>query len=183
MNFLWDNFFRRDSAGQDILETLKRIYLFEPLTKKELRFVKATLHVRNYRPGEIVFRQGELGVGMYIILKGSIEIYVDSGLAEETPQNTYVTRLVSGDFLGELSLIEENSRRTATAIADEETTLIGFFKPDLLEIIDRQPATGVKVLYRLAEVLGRRLKETTLKVSELKRELHRMEQRPETKLE
>ncbi|NJM10327.1 MAG: hypothetical protein HC883_05575 [Bdellovibrionaceae bacterium] len=55
--------------------------------------------------------------------------------------------------------------------------LIGFFRPDLFEILDRQPATGVKILLRLSEVLGRRLKETTLKVTELKDELTRMSQK------
>ena len=40
--------------------------------------------------------------------------------------------------------------------------------------MERQPETGVKILLRLSEVLGRRLKETTTKVSELKEELRKM---------
>lgn len=178
INYLWDNYFRKDSVERNELEVLRNCYLFETLSKKELRFLKETVHVRNYRPGEIVFRQGELGIGMYIIVRGAIEIFIENTTADTTADPTmFVTRLVSGDFLGELSLIETNSRRTATAIASEETSLIGFFKPDLMDIIDRQPATGVKILMRLGEVLGRRLKETTIKVSELKRELKRLGER------
>jgi CRP-like cAMP-binding protein len=178
MNYVWDNYFRKDSAERSELEVLKNCYLFETLSKKELRFLKETVHVRNYPPGEIVFRQGELGIGMYIIVKGAIEIFVENSMAEKPADaNFFVTRLVNGDFLGELSLIETNSRRTATAVASEETSLIGFFKPDLMDIIDRQPATGVKILIRLGEVLGRRLKETTTKVTELKRELKRLGER------
>jgi CRP-like cAMP-binding protein len=175
VNYIWDNYFRKDSAERSELEVLRNCYLFETLSKKELRFLKETVHVRNYRAGEVVFRQGELGIGMYIIVRGAIEIFVENALAEKPAESTFfVTRLATGDFLGELSLIETNSRRTATAIAAEETSLIGFFKPDLMDIIDRQPATGVKILTRLGEVLGRRLKETTLKVTELKRELKRL---------
>ncbi|MEL4474505.1 cyclic nucleotide-binding domain-containing protein, partial [Shewanella algae] len=90
---------------------------------KELRFLKETVHVRTYRPGEIVFRQGELGIGMYIVVKGAIEIFVENLDEAGETQTLFVTRLTNGDFLGELSVIETNSRRTATAVATEETTL------------------------------------------------------------
>ena len=174
VNFLWENMFRRDAAEQSELEVLRNCYLFETLSKNELRFLKETVHVRSYRPGETVFRQGELGIGMYILVSGAIEIFLENPMAESSPSRPmFVTRLVNGDFLGELSLVETNSRRTATAIAAEDSTLIGFFKPDLMDIVERQPATGVKILFRLGEVLGRRLKETTTKVTELKREIKR----------
>ncbi|MGE0528569.1 MAG: cyclic nucleotide-binding domain-containing protein, partial [Bdellovibrionales bacterium] len=157
---------------------LRQTYIISNLSKKELRFVQGTVHVRAFKPGEAIFRQGEVGVGMYVLLRGSLEILVHHSTEEDVPsRNHLVTRLKAGDFLGELSLVENNSRRTATAVAVEESVLIGFFKPDLLEILERQPATGVKILLRLGEVLGRRLKETTLKVTELKEEIRRMNEK------
>lgn len=178
MNFMWDNLFRRSDLEREVFDALKQAYVFQSLSRKELRFVQDTVHVRAFKAGEAVFRQGEVGVGMYILLKGSLDIFVDHPVEEELPPRSHlVTRLKGGDFLGELSLVENNSRRTATAIAAEDSTLIGFFKPDLVEILERQPATGVKILMRLSEVLGRRLKETTLKVTELKDDIRRMSER------
>jgi CRP/FNR family cyclic AMP-dependent transcriptional regulator len=175
MNFVWDNLFRKADQDRDVLEALRQTYVFQALTPKELRFLKGMVHVRTFKTFEPVFHQGEVGVGMYIILRGSLEIFVDQAADEDNPlRNHIVTRLKGGDFLGELSLVENNSRRTATAVAVEESVLIGFFKPDLLEILERQPHMGVKILLRLSEVLGRRLKETTLKVTELKEEIQRM---------
>lgn len=172
VNFIWDNIFKRSERSKDLLHILGENYIFETLTKSELRFVKEMVHVRNYRPGEVIFRQGEIGVGMYLIAAGSADILVEDIPADKPEKQTvFVTRLGTGDFFGELSLVEENGRRTATAVASVETTLIGFFKPDLLEIVERNPSTGVKIVTRLAEVLGKRLKETTLKVTELKREM------------
>ena len=52
--------------------------------------------------------------------------------------------------------------------------MIGFFRPDLEEIIERNPSTGVKISYRLSQVLGRRLQGTSEKVTELKRELKKI---------
>jgi CRP/FNR family transcriptional regulator, cyclic AMP receptor protein len=172
VNYIWENIFKRSDSQRDLMHILGENYLFESLTKNELRFVKELVHARNYRPGEIIFRQGEIGVGMYVIASGSVDILVeDIPVDRPEKQTVFVTRLGPGDFFGELSLVEDNGRRTATAISSVETKLIGFFKPDLMEIVERNPSTGVKIVTRLAEILGKRLKETTMKVTELKREI------------
>ncbi|MDZ4677197.1 MAG: cyclic nucleotide-binding domain-containing protein [Oligoflexia bacterium] len=173
MNFLWDNIFKRLEREQDIGAILANNILFRNLSKSELKFIEKIIHIRKYRAGETIFRQNENGVGMYIVVKGRVDIsIIDEILLEpNTEKEVVVTRLEPGDFFGELSLVEEISRRSATAISSEDTVLIGFFKPDLLEILERSPSIGVKVVFRLAEVLGRRLKETTEKISQLKKEI------------
>lgn len=162
VNYLWENLFRHRSEADEILAALKRVPLFDTLSDKELRFVSAMLHTRKFKPTEPVFRQGEVGIGMYIIMTGAVEIFVED--------KTLVTRLGPGDFFGELSLVEDNGRRTATALAVNDCTTLGFFKPDLLEIVETNPSTAIKIFQRLGEVLGKRLKETTAKLTELKRE-------------
>lgn len=179
MNFLWDNIFRRSMKGDEVHKALRENILFTDLSDRELHFVEKIVHIRKYHAGEPVFRQGETGVGMYIVLKGRVEIFVtDLTSVLEESHNIFITQLTSGDFFGELSLVEDNSRRTATAVAHDETTLIGFFKPDLTEILQRSPSSGIKILFRLAEVLGRRLKETTEKVSDLRRALKELREPP-----
>lgn len=181
MNYLWDNIFRRKRNEDDAHLALRENFLFQDLTDRELRLVESIVHVRRYHSGENVFKQGEVGVGMYIIVKGRVEIYVsDPNSEDESTREIFITQLLQGDFFGELSLVEENGRRTASSVCREETTLIGFFKPDLLEILSRSPAAGIKITTRLAEVLGRRLKETTDKVSELRRALKEMREPPAT---
>ena len=169
MNILWDNIFRRPDKEHDVRAALKANPLFADLGVRDLAFVESVVHVRRFHTGEEVFRQGEIGVGMYIILKGRIEILVTDPLAVDVElREIHITQLGEGDFFGELSLAEDNGRRTATALSRDESTLVGFFKPDLVEILERSPSTGGKIAFRLAEVLGRRLKETTDKVSELR---------------
>ena len=169
MNFIWENILRLKDREKDIAGTLAENFLFQDLSRRELKFVESIVHLRRFRQGETIFREGEMGVGMYIIVKGTIDILVtDIAIDESSAEQIYITRLIAGDFFGELSLVEENSRRTASAVAHEETLLIGFFKPDLIEIMDRQPSTGVKIVYRLAETLGRRLKETADKVRHIR---------------
>ena len=173
MNYLWDNIFKRQEREQDIRGVLAQNFLFRNVTKRELSLIQSLVHIRKYRTGEEVFKQNEAGVGMYIIVKGRVDISVlDDNLTErDKDKEIVVTSLEAGDFFGELSLVEEISTRSATARASEDSILIGFFKSDLLEILARSPEAGIKIVFRLAEVLGRRLKETTDRISQLKKEI------------
>ena len=178
VNFLWENIFRYNRKGKDVPSILAENFLFQDLSRKELHLIEEIVHLRNYHGDELVFNQGEIGFGMYIIVKGSVDICVNDPLPEKDGnKENFVTRLLAGDFFGELSLVEENSIRPATARAHEETRLIGFFKPDLIEVMERSPSTGAKIAYRLAEVLGRRLKETTAKIAQLRQEVKSIKQR------
>lgn len=170
-NFIWENLFRQTKKERTLTTRLKENVLFQDLSRSEIQLVENIVNVRSYRPGETIFRQGEAGVGMYIISHGTVNIYVEEIIANTGElKTTPVTQLKEGDFFGDLALVEENSRRSATGIAASETVLIGFFKPALLEITQRNPTAGVKILLRLGEVLGARLKETTARITELKRE-------------
>lgn len=157
--YLWLDLFSRKSESEvTILTTLKSNQLFGTLTNRELGYLSKLVHLRNYEPGEVVFSQFEKGLGMYMIAKGSVEIRAHK---PHSPDEVPVTTLEAGSFFGELALIDPNNKRSASAYAIGPTVLIGFFKPDLMEIIDRKPATGVKILLSLSKVLGRRLYETT----------------------
>lgn len=173
VNFQWDNLFKKHIQGDAVTNALKENILFKSLTKRELGFLETIVHERHFRAGETIFRQGELGVGMYVVVKGSVDIFVrDRQIHKDDPnKDLFVTRLEKDDFFGELSLVEDNGRRNATAIAFSDTIVVGFFKPDLMSLLERSPATGVKVVYKLAEVLGKRLRDTTDKISHLKAEL------------
>lgn len=170
VNFIWENIFQKEGGKLSVRGTLKENILFQDFNPNQLRLLENIVNVRNYRPGETIFRQGEVGVGMYIIMSGRVSVNVEE-LKDNSnePVLTHVTQLKKGDFFGELALVEDNGRRSATCIAHEESALIGFFKPDLMELVERNPGAGVRVLLRLGEVLGTRLRETTAKISELKK--------------
>ncbi len=171
VNYLWDNLFREKDKNKNLRQRIKENILFQDLNFQELKLVENIVNVRHYRPGEPIFKQGEVGVGMYIILSGVINIYVEELQAQTgAPYTTHVTQLKSGDFFGELALVEIEGRRSASATAHEESVLIGFYRPDLMEIVERSPSAGVKILMRLGEVLGSRLRQTTARITELKRE-------------
>ena len=164
MNFysiFWKDYFskRKNESEVTIISTLKSNYLFQGLSPKELRLVSKFVHIRNYESGENIFEQNEKGLGMYMITKGSVDIRITH--PEQTNLQLQVTSLDEGSLFGEMALTDEEARRTASAYATSPTTLIGFFKPDLMEIMNRNPEIGVKIFYQLSKALGKRLTETT----------------------
>lgn len=165
--FLWLDLFSRKSESEiTILSTLKTNQLFAKLTPREINYVSGIVHMRNYEPSEVIFEQYEKGLGMYMIAKGAVDIKI----RDKHDGDLLVTTLGPGSFFGELALVDTDSKRTASAFAQGPTTLIGFFKPDLIEIMERKPETGVKILLQLSKVLGRRLNETTEVIVSLSKE-------------
>ena len=89
---------------------------------------------------------------MYVILDGSVEI-------KDPDSGTIFASLNEGDFFGELALLDEEPR-SASAHATQPARLIGFFRTDLLTLIQRSPELGNKILLNLSRVLGERLRKT-----------------------
>lgn len=128
--------------------------LFRNLDETERAQVLIIGHVRTYAAEEVLFREGDDGDGLFIVIAGSVRISKHSITGEEA-----LAVLEPHAFFGEMALIDF-SNRAADAIANERTEV--FFIPlkDLRELIETQPPIAIKVLYALCEVLTQRLRET-----------------------
>jgi CRP/FNR family cyclic AMP-dependent transcriptional regulator len=159
MNSLWGNIFKVRQKKEDaIRDILKRVPIFEDLGGRDLDRIERILHRREYGQDDIIFLQGQPGLGMYIIEEGTIEI-----LSE--PEKVHLAELHSGEFFGELALLDD-SPRTATVIARTYCKLLCLFQPDLFDLIDRNRRLGIKILFRLASTIGQRLKKMNEYLSE-----------------
>jgi CRP/FNR family transcriptional regulator, cyclic AMP receptor protein len=150
---------QKEKDGENLLPVLERIPVFKDLSKRELSAIERILHRREYLAGEIVIRQGEPGMGMYIIQSGKVDV-----LSE--PAGVQLSQLGDGDFFGEVALLDETPR-SASVVAKEATRILGFFQSDLFSLIERNPRLGVKIVIRLAQFLGERLKRANQQVLEL----------------
>lgn len=155
-NAIWENIFKRgNEAHSETATALRNVPVFADFSKRELREVERIVHHRDFKAGEIIFRQGDPGLGMYIIIQGDVQI-----VNNENPDNPIIySELTDGDFFGDLALVDDASR-SATALSSGETRLISFFRPELQDIITRFPAIGNKVLMNLAKVIASRLRKT-----------------------
>ncbi|HEY4744339.1 MAG TPA: cyclic nucleotide-binding domain-containing protein [Desulfuromonadaceae bacterium] len=147
---------------------LSRVPLFEDLNKRELGALERILHHRQYMRGEVIFRQGERGMGMYIVQQGRVAITTE-------PENHELFELQDGDFFGEVALLDE-SPRSATAVAKTDCSVFGFFQPDLFGLIARDSRLGVKIVLRVSRYVGQRLRQANERALALSMELDALKQ-------
>ncbi|MCF7807726.1 MAG: cyclic nucleotide-binding domain-containing protein [Candidatus Marinimicrobia bacterium] len=145
---------------------LSQVNVFGRLTKHEIRIVEKNAHIRNFAPNEPIFKQGDPGNGMYIIIDGRVGIFLD--IPNQEPKQ--LSELHDGDFFGEIALLDE-SPRTAGATALENSTIIGFYRPDLMDLLKIKPGIGSKILLSLSEVLATRLRSTNSELVKVSRQL------------
>ncbi len=101
---------------------------------------------KTFRPGEVIFSEGEIGSEAYIIEEGAVEISKSDGSAE-----LILSVLNPGEVIGEMALID-SSPRMATARAARKTTLIIIPKAVFAKILGKTDAV-VRVI--LSALLGR----------------------------
>ncbi len=166
-DILWSNIFRGKKKKDEAVESiLQQVPAFSHLEPKEISLLASIVHKREYKKGEYIFYQGDPGLGMYIILQGEVLIqYTDPDGNKKD-----LAILKDGDFFGEIALIDE-SPRSASAICRTDSEIIGFFRPDLFEIIEKYPKFGIKIVLKLAEIIAERLKRTNQEVTRLKAEI------------
>ncbi|MFA6056383.1 MAG: cyclic nucleotide-binding domain-containing protein [Thermodesulfovibrionales bacterium] len=153
MSKVWENIFKlRRKQTDEIDNILVKIPIFQDLNSRELNIIKRILHKREYKAKENIFNEGDVGLGMYIIVRGCVRIICD-------PENQLLAELCEGDFFGELALLDE-APRSATAVAKTPCVLLCFFKPELLDLLERNPKLGSRILFKLAWTIGERLKST-----------------------
>jgi CRP-like cAMP-binding protein len=150
---------------------LRKMGVFSNFSENELRIFAKFLHHRKFSPGETIFKQGELGVGFYLIFSGYTDIVVDSISPESNEGqggNRHILTLEKGDYFGELALLQETSVRNGSAISRQGCELLGIFKPDVEELINTYPLIAAKLLQSVSLIVANRLFNLTREVQELK---------------
>jgi len=165
----WSNFFKTPTNKSDLTKILLAIPVFEGLTAKDITLLSNIIHNRNYVAGEVIFHQGDPGVGIYIIKNGAVEIRrsFDNKLF-------IMANFTAGDFFGELALID-GAKRSASATAVEDSQIAVIFKPDLDEFIERYPAKGIKILNGLVKIAVERLRNLNEDQVILRNKINKME--------
>jgi CRP/FNR family transcriptional regulator, cyclic AMP receptor protein len=150
--------------------SLLKIYLFQDLEEGEIHQVLDRTSVRNFSDGEVIIREGEPGDSLFIMATGEVEITKQLTLVldEDTPKERVMIRLKAenGVYFGEMSLLESEIR-SATVTASTPCSLLELHQNDFLELVGQNPAMGVKLLLRLAQLLSRHLRKTNQDVVKL----------------
>jgi len=172
---VWSNIFNLGKGESEAAIAIRKVPIFESLSKKEILAVEKLIHKRQYSINEDIFREKDPGGGMYIVMDGSVSIVKNQGGSTEKTLAT----LENGDFFGEIALLDE-SPRTATAISLEETSILGFYRTDLYELVERRPKLAIKIIVNLARVVSERLRYSNANAQQLRETIVSLEKNGES---
>ena len=144
------------------LDLLARVPLFEGLSQAQLKKVAEVCETEDVQRGAYVFREGEPGASMYVVVQGKVRISRQMpGMGEEA-----LTILESGSAFGEMAVVEEGVR-SADAIAHESASLLRIGRDPLDQLLFTDKELAYSVLWALVRTLSGRLRETNERMKAL----------------
>lgn len=132
---------------------LARIDLFSDLPAEELDRILANLEVVNLKSGEILFREGDPGEHMYIVVNGDLEIL----MAPNTDNELILNRIHPGEYIGEMSIVT-GAPRTAGVRAYGDVSLLCMSRAQLKDLLHEHP----QMASTMVNVLSHRLDNTNV---------------------
>ena len=132
-------------------EALRDVPLLARLPTADLRALASRGRVRSYRAGTVIFREGDRGDSLYVVIEGSVRVAVLSARGVEAT----VALLGPGEFLGDLALLDGRPR-SASAIAQQTTKTLVVRRDDFRRWLSERP----KASFALLEALSLRVRRT-----------------------
>jgi len=129
---------------------IKTVPFFADLAPESISNIAAAAQMRSIDKHEVIFREGDVADGMYLIQSGAVKVYVDD---ENGHELTLFVENANGYF-GEASLIND-SVRTASVAALEETLLLRIPKDAFLACLAKHPELAMKIASLTTERLRR----------------------------
>ncbi len=135
-----------EEAGPEL--PLEQLELVRDVDAEDLLAVRSALARREYAAGDTVFRRGDEGDALYVVVAGSASAWLGE------------TRLLTfsrGTLFGEMALLDQE-RRSATVTADEPLVCYVLDREGFESLARTHPAAGLALLANLGRELSRRMR-------------------------
>lgn len=134
--------------------------MFQGLTRRSLERIAAIAAEESHALGTILFRAGDPGDKLYLILEGKIRISRDvPGLGEEA-----LAVIGEGDYFGEMALVDD-APRSADARVHERCKVLVIDKDEMQHLLFLHKEIAYEILWNVVRTLAARLRETNEKMT------------------
>jgi CRP/FNR family cyclic AMP-dependent transcriptional regulator len=131
-------------------QLLKSIPLFIGMDNEEIAAIAAIMDEVRFKPGQAIFTADQLGGTLYIIQAGQVEL----SIVDDDGDKLVLELMESGDFFGELSLLD-GGNRSATATATQRTDTLVLERHEFLDLMLQKPHMAQDVMVALAKRVRR----------------------------
>ncbi len=134
------------------------------LSAAEMKLLATFSNEERFSAGSMIFREGDRGDKLYIVLDGRVRISkFIPGVGEEA-----LTVLDRGDFFGEMALIDDKARSADAKAHEADATVLSIDRATLNEILSMDPNASLQFLNLLCRMISRRLREINEKIVQWK---------------
>ena len=140
----------------ELEKLIENTSIFSDLHPDELSHLSDYLHGYRATAGTRLYKEGERNSFLCLLVEGRLEVHkevepgVEKKLAEIRP----------GRVIGEMSVID-GFTNSATVLVAEPSILVMMTRQNLERLTIESPALGVKLLWKLANGLSQRLRQTS----------------------
>jgi CRP/FNR family cyclic AMP-dependent transcriptional regulator len=147
----WNNTtFVQEARMSTNVELLSEVPLFQLLDEEERTALATSMDLVKIPSGQAVFQSNDPGDSLYIIRSGKVEIFVK----DDTGHRMVLETAQTGDFFGEISLLD-NGPRTASVIVLDDLEALCLNRTNLDKFVRQHPQAAMDML----TVMGRRLRQ------------------------
>ena len=134
---------------------LRRVRAFAELGDDECDAVLRVLVARRGRPGDVLFREGDPGASLMIVLEGQLvaRVRTDAGTEEE------IARLGPGEVVGEMAFIDAEPRSATVSSGDVPVMVLEFTRAALGVLVRDAPRVASAILRNVLFDVARRLRD------------------------
>ena len=139
----------------DVKDLLRGVAIFKDLDDDEIQQVAEVCKPEDFVSGEYIFREGESGNRLYLVVEGEVRISRNvPGSGEEA-----LAVLKTGALFGEMAVFDRSERST-DAISNGGTKTLTISRPDFEILLDFNRELAYKVLWACVRLLSARLRST-----------------------
>jgi CRP-like cAMP-binding protein len=131
-------------------EVVRRAPLFTALDEAAAVSLRASMDSVKIAKGSILFKEGDDGEHLYVIIDGKLKLGTSSGDGREN----LLSILGPGEMFGELSLFDPGPR-TSTATAVTDAKLLSLSHEKVIPWLKQNPEVSLQLLTRLSQRLRR----------------------------
>ncbi len=142
------------------LASKRKLFQEQKLSSLEINFLASLSREKKFAPHQQIFREGEAGDEMYVLLEGRVMISkFIPGAGEEA-----LAFLERGDYFGEMALIDNQERSADATASDSGAVVLAIPRDVLAGILDIQRVSSLRLLRLLCTMVAGRLRELDDKI-------------------
>ena len=134
-----------------IVDALKQTELFAGSSAETLEAVADMARPVSFEEGDAIYELGDDASDMYLVDSGRVRFSLGVGNRPDATGSI----MTKGTIIGWAALLEAQPRRVATAVCLEDSSLFVIPGAPLLGLLEADPASGYRIMRRLATMITR----------------------------